>query len=64
MQISKIEQGWTSEMGKRVLIGHGDTPEAAEMLRKEISGKFPEAEISITDIGPIIGAHTGPEWLL
>ncbi len=63
MQLSKMEQGWTPEVGKRVLIGHGDTPETAEVLRKEISDKFPEAEISITDIGPIIGAHTGSGML-
>lgn len=63
MQLSKMEQGWSPEVGKRVLIGHGDAPEAAEILRKEISGKFPEAEIGITDIGPIIGAHTGPGML-
>jgi len=50
-------------MGKGVLIGHGDAPEAAEILRKEISYKFPKAEISITEIGPIIGAHTGPGML-
>lgn len=63
MQLSKMEQGWTPEVGKTVLIGHGDAPEAAEILRKEISGKFPSAEIGITDIGPIIGAHTGPGML-
>jgi len=63
MQISKMEQGWSPEVGKRVLIGHGDAPETAEILRKEISDKFPEAEIGITEIGPIIGAHTGPGML-
>lgn len=59
MQLSKMEQGWTPEVGKLVLIGHGDNLEAAEILRKEIAGKFPAAEIGITEIGPIIGAHTG-----
>lgn len=63
VQISKMEQGWTPEIGNRVLIGHGDIPEAAEVLQKEISGKFPEAEIGITEIGPVIGAHTGPGML-
>lgn len=63
MLLSKMEQGWSPEIGRQVLIGHGDAPEAAEQLRKEITAKFPEAEIDMTDIGPIIGTHTGPGML-
>lgn len=62
-QISKMEQGWSPERGRRVLIGHGDAPEEAELLRREISEKFPDAEIGIADIGPVIGSHTGPGML-
>ncbi len=63
MQMEKMEQGWTPETGKFVLIGHGDNPEGAEALRSEVSSRFPEAEIYVMDIGPVIGAHTGPGML-
>lgn len=60
-QISKMDQGWTPELGRTVIIGHGDNSEAAEQLRLAVAQRFPEAEIYIADIGPIIGAHTGPD---
>lgn len=62
-QLAKMEQGWMPEFEKTVFIGHGDNPEAADQLRQAVSQKFPEAEIHIADIGPIIGAHTGPGML-
>ncbi len=62
-QISKMDQGWTPELGRMVIIGHGDNPEAAEQLQSAVAQRFPEAEIYIADIGPIIGAHTGPGML-
>jgi len=33
------------------------------MLKEEIEGRFPTAEVLITHIGPIIGAHAGPGTL-
>lgn len=59
-QLARLEQGWTPELGKTVLIGHADDPEAAAILKGQVLEKFPDAEIQISDIGPIIGAHTGP----
>lgn len=62
-QLDRMEQGWVPEMGKLVVIGRGDAPEAAEQLRQAVLERFPEAEIHIVDIGPVIGAHTGPGML-
>lgn len=62
-QIAKMEQGWNPELGKLVIIGHGDNPESADQLHQTVALRFPEAEIHIADIGPIIGAHTGPGML-
>ena len=56
-------QGWAPEIGKLVVIGHGDAPDAAEQLRQEVIGRFPDAEVHIAEIGPVIGAHTGPGML-
>lgn len=62
-QISRMEQGWQPQMGKRVIIGHGDDREAAEELEEAVRAHFPEAEIETEEIGPIIGSHTGPGML-
>lgn len=62
-QISKMEQGWNPEIGKLVMIGHGDCPDGAKQLEEAILAHFPDAEIIAADIGPIIGAHTGPGML-
>lgn len=62
-QISRMEQGWQPQMGKRVMIGHGDDREAAEQLETAVRYHFPEAEIQLSEIGPVIGSHTGPGML-
>lgn len=62
-QLAKMEAGWMPELGKLVIIGHGDCPDGADQLRQEITARFPAANIYTTDIGPIIGAHTGPGML-
>lgn len=62
-QLDKMEHGWTPEIGKLVVVGHGDDPDAADQLQRAVIERFPEAEIHIADIGPIIGAHTGPGML-
>ena len=59
-QLARMERGWMPELGKSVLIAHSDDPEAAKMLQGRIMERFPDAEIQITYIGPVIGAHTGP----
>ncbi len=61
--LEKIEKGWEPETGKLIIVGHGDCPEGAEVLKAAIATRFPEAEIYVMDIGPIIGAHTGPGML-
>lgn len=63
-QIGRMKQGWIpDEMGHTVVIGHGDCPDRAADLMYEVLHSFPKAEIYIADIGPIIGAHTGPGML-
>lgn len=59
-QVARMEQGWIPDLGKSVLIGHADDPEAAALLKDKLLERFPDAEIRVTYIGPIIGAHTGP----
>ena len=42
------------------MIGHGSSPQDAAYLADLVQNAQPEAEIMVMDIGPIIGAHTGP----
>lgn len=62
-QLSKMEESWDCTMGKLVVIGHADCPERAAELKEQVKTRFPDADIHIADIGPIIGAHTGPGML-
>ena len=61
--LERIESGWTPELGRRIFLGHGDCPEGVRELEAAVAARFPEAEITVADIGPIIGSHTGPGML-
>ena len=58
--IASMEKGWLPQISRQVIIGHGDSPEVAEELRSMAAARFPDAEIHIAPIGPVIGAHAGP----
>ena len=58
--LSNMEKGWLPEISNQVIIGHGDSLDVAKELRDMVAARFPEAEIYIAPIGPIIGAHAGP----
>ncbi len=62
-QIVRMEQGWNPNTGKLVTIGHGDCPDGVQQLKDAVLAHFPDAEVVTTEIGPIIGAHTGPDML-
>ena len=61
--VARMQEGWLPEVSPLVVIGHGDDIEAAVMLKESVEAKFPNADIHIAEIGPIIGAHTGPGML-
>ena len=44
-------------------ISHADCIEDAEYLQTMINEEYPEVQVIIGDIGPVIGAHTGPGGL-
>ena len=46
-----------------VFISHADCIEDAEYLQTMINEEYPEVQVIIGDIGPVIGAHTGPGGL-
>lgn len=61
--LRRMENGWDRQMEPSVVIGHGDCPDRAAQLRAMVEQRFPEAQISVAPIGPVIGAHTGPGML-
>ena len=61
--LNKMETGWNPDLGNLVMIGHGDCLERAKECKNKILEQYPYAEVRIADIGPIIGAHTGPGML-
>ena len=58
--IASMEKGWLPQISRQVIIGHGDSLDVAKELRDMVAARFPEAEIYIASIGPVIGAHAGP----
>lgn len=44
----------------QVFISHGDCLEEANIVKEMVVAEFPNAEVTINDVGPVIGAHTGP----
>ncbi len=43
-----------------VAILHADVPEQAEALRQQLAEQFNCAELYVTELTPVMGAHTGP----
>jgi DegV family protein with EDD domain len=43
-----------------VAVLHADVPEEAEELRQEIARRFHCDELFVTELTPVMGAHTGP----
>ena len=62
-KIKQMKEGWLPEIIPSVIVGHGDDEEAAMMLKDAVIENFPKAEVTVAQIGPVIGAHTGPGML-
>ncbi|HAP31488.1 MAG TPA: DegV family protein [Firmicutes bacterium] len=41
-------------------ILHAEAPETVETLKHMLKERFPEAQITISELSPVIGTHTGP----
>ena len=52
-----------SPTGHRIHILQADCAEDAEKVRDAVRAEFPQAEITITGLGVVIGAHCGPGLL-
>lgn len=47
-----------------ISVYHGDCPEEAEILEAMVKEAYPQLTVLRGDVGPVIGAHTGPGVLV
>ena len=59
----KVKQNIVDPEGQLVLISHGDCEAEAQSLADMIKAELPVAEVRLSYIGPIVGAHSGPGTL-
>ncbi len=58
--LDRIFQIVTSYRVKEAAIGYSTNAQDAEDMRRRLAFALPEAEIHVTRLGPVIGAHAGP----
>ena len=46
-----------------ILVTHPDAESDAEYLKSKIVAEWPDVEVSIFNVGPVIGSHSGPGTL-
>ena len=61
--VERFNAGFDPSVSKVVYISCADCKSDAEQLRDMVLECRPEAEVRITMLSPIIGAHTGPDML-
>ena len=59
----KVKKNIVHPEGQLVLISHGDCEAEAQSLADMIKAELPVAEVRLSYIGPIVGAHSGPGTL-
>lgn len=58
--ITKMKANIDIDTWNYVWISHGDCLEDAEHVKEMIEMEYPQAKVILSDVGPVIGAHTGP----
>ncbi len=58
--VSKMKSNANVDTWKYVFISHGDCEEDALRVKEMVEEVFPQSEVIVSYVGPVIGAHTGP----
>ncbi|MBR6233721.1 MAG: DegV family protein [Erysipelotrichaceae bacterium] len=61
--LKKVDTDWKKDVDNKILVGHGNCPEEAQEMKEKILARHPEADVTIMNVGPVIGCHTGPSIL-
>ncbi len=56
----RIRKDIVNPEGQLILISHGDCAEEAQVLADMIKSTLPVADVRLSYVGSVIGAHTGP----
>ncbi len=59
--VSRFKSNFDPSVSQTVYISCADCTADAEKLKETILGVYPELNVKITMLSPIIGAHTGPD---
>lgn len=58
--VSNMKETADIDTWNYVFISHGDCWEDVNAVKDMVEAEFPKAKVIISDVGPVIGAHTGP----
>ncbi len=58
--VSKMKENADVDTWNYVFISHGDCLNDAKAVKQMIEETYPQAKVILSDVGPVIGAHTGP----
>ena len=58
--VNKMKSNADVDTWNYVFISHGDCEEDAEKVKSMVEEAYPRAKVILSDVGPVIGAHTGP----
>jgi DegV family protein with EDD domain len=58
--VERMEVHKMDPKGQVIAIAHSDAKDLANQLMAKIKAKYGECEFIVNNIGPVIGAHTGP----
>jgi DegV family protein with EDD domain len=61
--LASIDHDLNPANAKEFIVGHSDAPEEAEKFVEQVKEKYPNAQISVQELGPVIGCHVGPGFL-
>ena len=61
--IENFKTSFNPEISKTVYISCADCMEDAKALKEMVIAEYPDAEVKLTMLSPIIGAHTGPDMI-
>jgi DegV family protein with EDD domain len=56
----RVDSAGFAPLPLHAAILHADEPERAEALRQQVAEQFDCAELYVTELTPVMGAHTGP----
>jgi len=61
--VDKLQSALDLNKGNKVLLGHGNCPEDAEVLKNMIMENNSNVEITVTELSATIATHVGPDMI-